>query len=111
MNNRSNVTLNYQVLVTRNQEQHNLVVKTCPSHKKVYQSREQAEDALIEARAKFHHAPGGGPVAVYQCEDCGLYHLTSKGKMNERLSKQLAEGKIDLQKEANRWLDKFKNKK
>ena len=70
-----------------------------------------AEDALIEARAKYNYAPGSGPIAVYQCEDCGFYHLTSKGKMNETLSKQLATGKIDLQKEANRWLDKLKHKK
>jgi len=69
-----------------------------------------AEDALIEARAKFSYAPSSGPIAVYQCEDCGFFHLTSKGKMNERLAKQLGEGKIDLQKEANRWLDKLKKK-
>ena len=70
-----------------------------------------AEDALIEARAKYNYAPGSGPIGVYQCEDCGFYHLTSKGKMNEALSKQLAAGRIDLQKEANRWLDKLKHKK
>ena len=92
---------------TKNQ----IVVKTCPSHKKVYQSRGQAEDALLEARAKFDHTPNTGPIAVYQCEDCGFYHLTSKGKMNEKLAKHLAEGKIDLQKEANRWLDKLKHRK
>jgi hypothetical protein len=77
----------------------------------MYQSREQAEDALLEARAKFDHAPGRGPIAVYLCEDCGFYHLTSKGKVNERLAKDLEQGKIDLQKEANRWLDKLRHKK
>jgi len=86
-------------------------VKTCPSHKRIYQTRDQAENALIEARAKFDHAPNSGPIAVYQCEDCGFYHLTSKGTMNEKLAKHLAEGKIDLQKEANRWLDKLKGKR
>jgi len=70
-----------------------------------------AEDALIEARGKFDYAPNRGPIAVYQCEHCGLYHLTSKGNMNEKLAKHLKEGKIDLQKEANRWLDKLRNKK
>ena len=88
-----------------------LVVKTCPSHKKVYQSREQAEDALIESRTKFDYTSDSGPITVYQCEDCGFYHLTSKGKMNERLAKHLAEGKIDLQKEANRWLDRLRHKR
>jgi len=87
----------------------NLLMKPCVSNKKIYQSREVAEDALIEARTKFNYAPGSGPIAVYQCEDCGFFHLTSKGKMNERLAKHISEGKIDLQKEANRWLDKLKH--
>jgi hypothetical protein len=30
--------------------------------------------------------------------------------MNARLAKQLADGTINRQKEANRWLDKFKKK-
>ena len=80
----------------------------CVTNKKVYPTREVAEDALIEARIKFEYASGSGPVGVYQCEDCGYYHLTSKGPVNENLAQQLAEGKIKLQKEANRWLGKMK---
>jgi hypothetical protein len=85
-------------------------MKSCVSNKKIYLSRSLAEDALIEARTKFDYAPNSGPITVYQCEDCGFFHLTSKGKMNERLAKHVGEGKIDLQKEANRWLDKLKNR-
>jgi hypothetical protein len=85
-------------------------MKPCSSNKKIYLSRELAEDALIEARTKFDFAPNRGPITVYQCEDCGFFHLTSKGKMNERLAKHIGEGKIDLQKEANRWLDKLKHR-
>lgn len=80
----------------------------CVSNKKVYQTESLAEDALIEARTQFDFAPNSGPIAVYKCEDCGCYHLTSKGKMNERLAKLLASGKIQLQKEANKWLGKMK---
>jgi hypothetical protein len=47
---------------------------------------------------------------VYRCDDCGLYHLTSKGPMNDRLAQYLSSSKLKLNKEANRWLDKFKNK-
>jgi hypothetical protein len=82
----------------------------CVTGKILYASEVLAEDALIEARTRFDYSAGHGPVAVYQCEDCGSYHLTSKGKMNERLADQLAKGSIHLQKEANRWLDKFKKK-
>jgi len=82
-------------------------MSVCVTHKKMYTSRESAEDALIDARIKFNYSKGGGPVAVYKCEDCGHYHLTSTGTMNERLSKFLAEGKVKLHKEADYWLDKL----
>jgi len=79
---------------------------TCSTHKKVYQTQEIAEEVLIETRIKFDK----GPVAVYKCEDCGYYHLTSQGPVNERLAKYLASGKIKRQKEANDWLNKLKKK-
>ena len=69
-----------------------------------------AEGALIEARTRFEYRLGSGPVAVYKCEDCGYYHLTSKGEMNVRLAQYLKEGKIERQKEADRWLNKIKKR-
>ncbi len=85
-------------------------MNTCISGKKLYQTYNLAVDALIEARIRFDFKPGSGPIAVYLCEDCGQYHLTSKGKMNETLEKEISKGKIKLQKEASRWMDKFKNR-
>jgi hypothetical protein len=80
----------------------------CVSNKKVYSSQEMAEEALIQAHIQFNFTTGNGPVAIYKCEDCGYYHLTSKGAMNSKLVAEIKSGKIGLQKEANRWLDKFK---
>ncbi|MEX2231861.1 MAG: hypothetical protein WD824_06860 [Cyclobacteriaceae bacterium] len=82
----------------------------CSSGKRMYSSQQVAEDVLIESWTRFDYTANNGPVSVYQCEDCGQFHLTSKGSMNERLSKALAEGGIRRQKEANRWLDKLKRK-
>lgn len=82
----------------------------CVSHKKTYPSLEIAEDALIEAHTHFEYGRSGGPVAVYQCEDCGLFHLTSKGVMNPRLARLITEGKIGREKVANQWLNKLKRK-
>ena len=79
----------------------------CSTRKKVYQTPEMAEDALLEAHVKFNR----GPIAVYKCEDCGYYHLTSHGQMNEKLASYIASGKIKQQKEANDWLDKLKRKR
>jgi ABC-type ATPase with predicted acetyltransferase domain len=80
----------------------------CPTGKRLYLSEQLAEDALIEAHVHFDYRSGSGPVAVYRCEDCGNYHLTSQGPMNTRLSQLLAKGTIKKQKEAARWQGKFK---
>ena len=82
----------------------------CSTNKKTYLSVEIAEDVLIETWTKFDYAPNNGPIAIYKCDDCGYYHLTSKGVVNEKLAKHLAEGKIQLQKEANKWINKIKKR-
>jgi hypothetical protein len=69
-----------------------------------------AEEALISAWIAFDYPPGTGPISVYQCDDCKSYHLTSMGPMNKRLEEYLATGKIEKNKEANKWLDRIKNK-
>lgn len=80
----------------------------CVSGKKLFISQAMAEDALIELWSKNEFRQGEGPVAVYCCDDCGQYHLTSRGPMNERLSSALASNEFKIQREANRWLDKLK---
>jgi hypothetical protein len=76
----------------------------------MFSSREVAEDVLIELWTKNHYVSEHAPIAVYQCDDCGNYHLTSRGPMSEKLSAALTSGKIKLQREANKWLDKFNRK-
>ena len=80
----------------------------CSSAKRVYVTENLAEDALLEAHANFSYGKGQGPVAVYRCDDCGYFHLTSKGEMNPRLAKEMKEGKLGLEKEARHWLRKIK---
>ena len=76
----------------------------------MYPSQEIAEEALIEARTQFDYKLNQGPIGVYQCEDCGYYHLTSQGIMSDKLASQLKDGKINLQKEANQWIAKLKKR-
>ena len=82
-------------------------MKTCSSGKRVYDSAVQAEQALVDLQGRNDYRSGAGPVAVYRCEFCGGYHLTSKGPANDFLSTQLKDGKIQLQREANKWMDKL----
>lgn len=82
----------------------------CVSNKKVYVTEAIAEQALIEAHTQFEYKRGSGPIAVYRCEDCGYYHLTSQGQVNSKLAALLREGKIQRQKEANQWLHRLKKR-
>lgn len=83
---------------------------TCVTHKKVFLTHEQAEQALLGARVRYSYGQGSGPVGVYQCDDCGYFHLTSKGPLNETLRSQLDSGKIDREKEAAHWTSKLKKR-
>ena len=83
-------------------------MKKCATGKRLYPNEQLAEDALIEAHIHFDYRAGGGPVAVYLCDECGEYHLTSQGPMNTQLALQLKNGAIQKQKEAGRWQNKFK---
>jgi hypothetical protein len=85
-------------------------VNKCPTHKKTYSSESIAEDALIQAWTTYNYAHGSGPIAVYKCDECGFYHLTSKGPMNKKLSEMIASGEIKKIKDAGSWLDKMKRK-
>lgn len=81
----------------------------CVTQKRVYLTQELAEEALIGARTRFDYANGQGPIAVYRCDDCGYFHLTSKGSVNATLAQLLREGKIARQKEADVWEKKLKH--
>ena len=82
----------------------------CISGKRVFQTHDDAVDALLAARTKFDYRQGHGPVSVYHCDDCGFFHLTSKGPMNETLKKSLNDGSIDRKKEADDWEERLKRK-
>lgn len=81
---------------------------TCVTGKRSYPTEEIAIEALIGAHTNFNFNKGVGPIAVYKCDDCGNYHLTSTGTVNEKLAQHIKGGKIDQQKEADHWERKWR---
>lgn len=79
----------------------------CTTGKRSYITSHLAEDALVEAHINFDYRAGGGPIAIYACGECGAYHLTSQGTINERLAGLIEDGSIQKQKEAAQWQQKF----
>lgn len=85
-------------------------VTTCSSGKKVFLSMSLAEEALLSAHVQFNFSKGKGPVAVYQCENCGQFHLTSQGAMSTRLRDFLTSQDFKRLRQAAEWTDKLKHK-
>lgn len=79
----------------------------CVTHKICYYSKTQAEEALVHLRGKYQYSPDQGPVSVYQCSDCGCYHVSSKGEVSDVLKSEDNQRKIKLQKEADYWEKKY----
>lgn len=83
-------------------------MKTCPSGKRRYATATLAEDALMEVHAEYAYPPGQGPIAIYACEECGDFHFTSRGPMNERLKRALESGQLRTRQMASRWARKWR---
>lgn len=82
----------------------------CNSGKRGFQTYENAVEALLAARTRFECRDGQGPISVYKCDECGAYHLTSKGVINEELRKKLDDGSIARQRRAENWEERLKGK-
>ncbi|MBX2952002.1 MAG: hypothetical protein KF870_05825 [Leadbetterella sp.] len=76
---------------------------SCP--KRSYLSEELAVMALLEVRSRFEM---NSSVTVYPCEDCGSWHLTSKGVMHPELAASLRSGEMNRRKEADHWERKLR---
>lgn len=74
-------------------------------NKRAYDTENLAVEALLGARVAY---AGNTSISVYLCEDCGKWHLSSKGNVNGRLAKELASGKIERQREADFWERKLR---
>lgn len=85
-------------------------MSNCSTNKRCYDSKEIAEEALLQNRAYYNHNGLSGPINVYQCDICGSYHFTSKGEPSAILQSGVNQQRIHLQKEANHWESKFKKR-
>ncbi len=82
----------------------------CVTGKRQYDTQSQAEEALIETRGRFVFREGSGPIGVYQCDDCGYWHFTSKGTVSDLLKKADTKKQISDQQEAQFWERKFRSR-
>ena len=76
----------------------------CSSGKYQYMSQDLAETALIDQHIYKGFLPHEGPQNVYECQNCGYWHLTSKApEQNPRLTEMIDSGEMKRKQEASKW--------
>lgn len=75
----------------------------CVSGKRAYEKQEDAEDALIRSRI---NSGEHGAKNIYLCDDCGHWHLTSKGPLSDLIDKYARE--IQRARTGEFWKDRFR---
>ncbi|MEM6812877.1 MAG: hypothetical protein AAF600_00625 [Bacteroidota bacterium] len=75
----------------------------CVSGKRIYETVEIAEEALIQHHIVNEYKTGEGPINVYKCHDCGNWHFTSKGEPNSIFDNKEMILRIKNERRANYW--------
>ncbi|MFC3812772.1 hypothetical protein [Lacihabitans lacunae] len=73
--------------------------------KRSYVTENLAVDALIEARIRFL---SNSASTVYCCDDCGMWHLTSRGDLHPKLKTAIENGTIQKENRAYQWERKLR---
>jgi hypothetical protein len=82
-------------------------MRDCSSGKIMHMSRQVAEEALIQIRAKNHYNLNTGPINIYQCDICHGYHFTSKGAIHTMLTDPKIQARMKRMQQGNDWEDKL----
>ncbi len=76
----------------------------CPVTRKVsFISKSLAEEALFSHHARQFHLNHTGPINVYQCDECGDWHFTSKGDPHPDLFSDDVQSRLKKEREATHW--------
>ncbi|WP_132644093.1 hypothetical protein [Roseivirga ehrenbergii] len=85
-----------------------LCAMRCSSGKIQYDSQQLAEDALIDQHIYKGFAEHQGPQNVYECRDCGYWHMTSKNAERlPRLQEMIDSGEMRKKQQASQWERRF----
>jgi len=80
----------------------------CPSSKIQYDSQHLAETALIDQHIYKGFAEHQGPQNVYECRDCGYWHMTSRNSERlPRLQEMIDSGEMRKKQQASQWERRF----
>jgi hypothetical protein len=76
----------------------------CPSRKIIYYSEKEAKEFLIMLHVKYQNS---STRTFYTCDQCGYFHLTFLGEIDDTLKQAEQVGRIDQLREADYWIRKL----
>ncbi len=68
--------------------------------KRAFDTEDLAVEALIQTHIRFENTTVTG---IYNCMDCGLWHVTSKSEVDVRLQEAIDSGYIKKERNAFNW--------
>ena len=80
----------------------------CSSGKRGFNAQTIAEEALIQHHIRNDYQQNEGPINVYVCDDCGQWHFTSKGEINDLLQDFEVIQRIKKERQAFFWERNFR---
>lgn len=80
----------------------------CSSGKRAYSNLVLAKETLIQHHIRNNYKRGEGPINVYECQECGNWHFTSKGAENEIFEDQEVMARIESERRAFLWEQKLR---
>ncbi len=80
-------------------------MNVCPSRKIIYYNEQEAKEALIKLHVKYQNS---STRTFYKCSQCGYFHLTSSGEIDDTLKQAQQTGRIDQLSEADYWIRKLR---
>ncbi len=75
----------------------------CSSGKRSFDTYDLAIEALIQHHIINEYRKGEGPINVYECNECGNWHFTSKGEVNPLFEDDATQRRIKNERRANYW--------
>jgi len=81
---------------------------SCPSGKTSFISRELGEEALVQNHIRNNHRKGAGPQNIYECEDCGEWHFTSRPPVADILLDENVQERITKERRSFEWEQRMK---
>ena len=76
---------------------------SCSQNKNGYYTEEEVQEALIRSQIRFVKAATN----YYCCQECGEYHLTSRGERHPILNKPETKKRIETECQQQAWATQY----